>query len=141
MRKDAVAMFFHNSSYLRRSKIFNNKECYIISYETDLDGLCAVVSDPLQLENDFLFYEFVRVVDSSRFGEYTQSGQVISVRDQQGRPGRYTLSAYLNDETPIAGGREPWGFPKKLVTPTLSVDGNDKLPGTLDYGPITKIRT
>ena len=40
---------------------------------------------------------------------------------------------YLNDEPPIAGGRELWGFPKKLASPSLRVEV-DTLVGTLDYG-------
>jgi acetoacetate decarboxylase len=42
---------------------------------------------------------------------------------------------FLNDEPPIAGGRELWGFPKKLANPTLRVE-IDMLVGTLDYGPV-----
>jgi acetoacetate decarboxylase len=42
---------------------------------------------------------------------------------------------FLNDEPPIAGGRELWGFPKKLADPTLHVEV-DTLVGTLDYGPV-----
>jgi acetoacetate decarboxylase len=42
---------------------------------------------------------------------------------------------FLNDEGPIAGGRELWGFPKKLGQPTLRTEV-DTLIGTLDYGPL-----
>jgi acetoacetate decarboxylase len=42
---------------------------------------------------------------------------------------------FLNDEPPIAGGRELWGFPKKLANPSLRVE-IDMLVGTLDYGPV-----
>jgi acetoacetate decarboxylase len=42
---------------------------------------------------------------------------------------------FLNDEGPIAGGRELWGFPKKLGQPTLRTE-IDTLVGTLDYGPL-----
>jgi acetoacetate decarboxylase len=42
---------------------------------------------------------------------------------------------FLNDEPPIAGGRELWGFPKKLANPSLRVE-IDTLVGTLDYGPV-----
>ena len=42
---------------------------------------------------------------------------------------------FLNDEPPIAGGRELWGFPKKLAQPTLRAE-IDTLVGTLDYGPV-----
>jgi acetoacetate decarboxylase len=53
----------------------------------------------------------------------------------QGRKGGYTHCMFLNDEPPIAGGRELWGFPKKLANPTLKVE-IDTLVGTLDYGPM-----
>ncbi len=42
---------------------------------------------------------------------------------------------FLDDEGPIAGGRELWGFPKKLAKPTLRAE-IDTLIGTLDYGPL-----
>ncbi len=42
---------------------------------------------------------------------------------------------FLNDESPIAAGRELWGFPKKLACPALHTE-IDTLVGTLDYGPV-----
>ncbi|HLN25812.1 MAG TPA: acetoacetate decarboxylase, partial [Patescibacteria group bacterium] len=72
--------------------------------------------------------------DSTGFGDYTESGQVIPV-SFRGRKGGYSHCMYLNDEGPIAGGRELWGFPKKLAAPTLHVEV-DSLVGTLDYGPV-----
>jgi acetoacetate decarboxylase len=42
---------------------------------------------------------------------------------------------FLDDESPIAGGRELWGFPKKLASPNLQIE-KDTLVGTLDYGPV-----
>ncbi len=53
----------------------------------------------------------------------------------QGRKGGYTHCMFLNDEGPIAGGRELWGFPKKLANPSLKTE-IDMLVGTLDYGPV-----
>jgi acetoacetate decarboxylase len=53
----------------------------------------------------------------------------------QGRKGGYTHCMFLNDEPPIAGGRELWGFPKKLASPSLRPE-IDTLVGTLDYGPV-----
>ena len=47
--------------------------------------------------------------------------------------GGYVHSMYLNDDAPIAGGREIWGFPKKLAEPSLA-SVKDALVGTLDYG-------
>lgn len=134
IRNDAFAMPLHNPAYPRPPYRFLNREYFIISYEPDFDALRAVVPAPLHPENDLVHYEFIRMPDSSGFGAYTESGQVISVRDQQGQLGSYTHSMYLDDEGPIAGGREIWGFPKKLARPRMSIDGNDTLLGTLDYG-------
>jgi acetoacetate decarboxylase len=79
-------------------------------------------------------YEFIRMPDSTGFGDYTESGQVIPVA-LDGRRGSYTHCMFLDDESPIAGGRELWGFPKKLGNPSLKVE-KDALVGTLDYGPV-----
>jgi acetoacetate decarboxylase len=54
----------------------------------------------------------------------------------QGQEGAYVHAMFLDDEAPIAGGRELWGFPKKLASPKLSVE-KDTLLGVLSYGPVT----
>ena len=42
---------------------------------------------------------------------------------------------YLDDDAPIAGGRELWGFPKKRATPKIEVE-SDVLVGSLHYGSV-----
>jgi acetoacetate decarboxylase len=69
--------------------------------------------------------------DSAGFGDYTESGVVIPARFN-GQPVNFTAQMYLDDEPPIAGGREIWGFPKKLANPKLEV-ASDTLTATLDY--------
>jgi len=59
---------------------------------------------------------------------------VIPVR-LKGEDGVYVHSMYLDDEGPIAGGRELWGFPKKLARPKIEVE-SDVLVGTLHYGSV-----
>jgi acetoacetate decarboxylase len=106
----------------------------IISYRTDMDALKAVVPEPLEITDPIVKYEFIRMPDSTGFGDYTESGQVIPVT-HKGVHGGYVHSMYLNDDAPIAGGREIWGFPKKLAEPSLRVE-KDALVGTLDYGSL-----
>mgnify|MGYP002144948207 CR=1 FL=1 len=88
----------------------------------------------LQIDEPLVKFEFIRMPDSTGFGDYTESGQVIPV-SFQGRKGGYSHCMFLDDHPPIAGGRELWGFPKKLAKPTLRAE-IDTLVGTLDYGPI-----
>ena len=106
----------------------------IVTYRTDPEALRAVVPEPLQIGEPIVKYEFIRMPDSTGFGDYTESGQVIPVTFN-GVAGGYVHSMYLNDEAPIAGGRELWGFPKKLASPKFTVE-TDTLVGTLDYGSV-----
>lgn len=114
---------------------FVNREFFVVSYRTDVDALRAVVPEPLEVSQPIVRFEFIRMPDSTGFGDYTESGQVIPVRFD-GKEGAYVHAMYLNDHPPIAGGRELWGFPKKLASPSLGVR-KDTLLGVLKYGPVT----
>lgn len=134
VRRRAFAMPLTSPSFPRGPYRFVDREYLIITYRTDPDVLQAVVPAPLEVDQPLVKYEFIRMPDSAGFGDYTESGQVIPVRFK-GHAGSYIHAMYLNDHAPIAGGRELWGFPKKLASPHLYVAA-DTLIGTLDYGPI-----
>ncbi|KTD18392.1 acetoacetate decarboxylase [Legionella jordanis] len=138
IREQAFAMPFCSPSYPRGPYRFINREYLIITYETDLDLLREVVPAPLEVTEPLVKFEVIRMPDSTGFGDYTESGQVIPVR-YKGKEGGYTHAMYLDDQPPISGGREIWGFPKKLASPTLGVH-KETLVGTLDYGN-TRIAT
>jgi len=132
--KAAYAMPLSNPSYPPGPYRFTDREYMIISYRTDLNALKRVVPEPLEVFEPIVKYEFIRMPDSTGFGDYTESGQVIPVR-MHGELGDYVHLMFLNDHPPVAGGRELWGFPKKLANPNLEVD-RDTLLGTLDYGRV-----
>jgi acetoacetate decarboxylase len=134
VRKNAFAMPLTSPSFPPGPYRYVNREFLIVTYRTDADALRAVVPEPLQIEEPIVKYEFIRMPDSTGFGDYTESGQVIPIVFD-GQRGGYVHSMYLNDDAPIAGGRELWGFPKKLASPALGVE-KDTLLGTLDYGPV-----
>jgi acetoacetate decarboxylase len=135
IRKNAFCMPYASPAYPRGPYRFFHREFMVITYRTDPDKLRAAVPEPLQLADEAVVkYEFIRMPDSTGFGDYTESGQVIPVTFN-GKKGSYTHRMFLNDHPPIAGGREIWGFPKVLASPTLQAD-TDTLVGTLDYGPV-----
>ena len=134
VKRSAFAMPLTSPAFPPGPYRFVNREFLIVTYRTDMDALRAVVPEPLQVTEPVVKYEFIRMPDSTGFGDYTESGQVIPVTFE-GRAGGYVHSMYLNDEAPIAGGRELWGFPKKLASPRLAVE-TDTLLGTLDYGSV-----
>lgn len=134
VKKSAFAMPFTCPSYPPGPYRFVDREFLIITYRTDIEALRRVVPEPLAVSEPIVKYEFIRMPDSTGFGDYTESGQVIPV-SYRGVEGGYVHSMYLDDDAPIAGGREIWGFPKKLASPVLRVE-KDTLIGTLDYGPV-----
>lgn len=113
---------------------FINREFFIITYETDPDVIKAILPPGLEATDPYVHFEFIRMPDSTGFGDYTESGQIIPVR-YQGELGGFTIAMFLDCEAPIAGGREIWGYPKKLAKPRLYVE-EDVLIGELNYGSV-----
>jgi acetoacetate decarboxylase len=123
-------------SYPKGSYRFINREYFIITYESEANAIREVVPEPLvpNLDN-IVLYEWINMPDSSGFGSYNESGCVIPCTFE-GKPCNFIVQMYLNDESPISGGREIWGFPKKYGHPTLEVI-EDTLTGTLIYAKQT----
>lgn len=134
VKKRAFAMPLTSPAYPIGPYRFYHREFLIITYRTDPQKLRELVPEPLQIEEPLVKFEFIRMPDSTGFGDYTESGQVIPVT-LNGRKGGYSHCMFLDDHPPIAGGRELWGFPKKLAKPTLRAE-IDTVVGTLDYGPV-----
>lgn len=134
VRKTAYSMPLTSPAYPKGPYRFVDREFLVITYRTDPEKLRTVVPEPLEIDEPLVKFEFIRMPDSTGFGDYTESGQVIPVRLGK-ETGGYSHAMYLNDGPPIFGGRELWGFPKKYAQPSLEVD-RDTLVGTLDYGPV-----
>jgi acetoacetate decarboxylase len=134
VRRRAFAMPLTSPAYPVGPYRFVNREFLIITYRTDLQKLRELVPAPLKVDEPIVKWEFIRMPDSTGFGDYTESGQVIPVTFK-GRKGGYSHCMFLNDHPPIAGGRELWGFPKKLAEPSLKAE-IDTLVGELHYGAV-----
>jgi len=89
VRSRAFAMPLTNPAYPIGPYRFVDREYLIITYRTDPQKLREVVPEPLQVDESLVKYEFIRMPDSTGFGDYTESGQVIPV-SFKGRKGGYT---------------------------------------------------
>ena len=105
VRKNAFSMPLTSPAYPVGPYRFVDREFFIVTYRTDPDALRAVIPEPLEMTEPVVKFEFIRMPDSTGFGDYTESGQVIPV-NFQGKRGGYVHSMYLNDHAPIAGGRD-----------------------------------
>src|ERR1700754_3688099 len=135
VRSRAYAMPLTSPAYPVGPYRFCDREYLIITYRTDPQKLRELVPEPLKVEESVVKFEFIRMPDSTGFGDYSESGQVIPV-SFRGRKGGYTHCMFLNDHPPIAGGRELWGFPKKRAEPALKAE-IDTLVGTLRCRQLT----
>ena len=122
-------------SYPKGPYRFIDREYLIISYESDPEAIRAALPEPLKPDgSNTVLYEFIRMPDSAGFGDYTESGVVIPCLFGDEHV-NFTAQMYLDNEPPIAGGREIWGFPKKNGNPKLKII-HDTLTGTLEYAGI-----
>ena len=94
---------------------FINREFLVITYETDPVLIRAGLPEPLEpIDQPIVKYEWIKMPDSSGFGSYTESGLVIPAR-LDGEEVNFVSQMYLDDDPPIAAGREIWGWPKKAA--------------------------
>jgi len=119
-------------SYPKGPYRFVNREYFIVTYKSDADAIRAAVPEPLKpAPGNLIAYEYIKMPDSSGFGDYQESGVVIPCLYKD-KPVNFTVMMFLDNEPPLTGGREIWGFPKKYGCPNLSVV-HDTLTGTLKY--------
>ncbi len=128
----APSMPAFSPSYPKGPFRFVRREYLIITYETDADLIRAALPEPLEpAPGNRVFYEWMKMPDASGFGDYEESGTGILAM-WNGEPCNFSVQMYLDDEPPITGGREIWGFPKKYGVPRLKTI-KDTLTGTLHY--------
>jgi acetoacetate decarboxylase len=119
-------------SYPKGPYRFVNREYFIVSYESDPDAIRHALPEPLEpAKGNIVSYEFIKMPDSSGFGDYMESGVVIPCLFN-GEEANFTCQMYLDNEPPLTGGREIWGFPKKYGNPELKII-HDTLTGILRY--------
>jgi len=119
------------ASYAKPPNRFIDREFLIVTYESDPEAIRRVVPEPLEPAGNLVTFEVMRMPDSSGFGDYMESGVVIPAIFK-GEEVNFTCQMYLDDEPPLTGGREIWGFPKKYGSPNLTII-HDTLTGTLKY--------
>jgi acetoacetate decarboxylase len=134
VKRTSFAMPVDSPSFPPGPHKFVDREYLSITYRTDAAALERVVPEPLKVPEPLVKFQFIRMPDSSGFGEYRAAGQIVPVT-YDGKPGNFCHCLYLDAGAPLAGGRELWGFPEKLAPVSFKVE-TDTLLGTLDYGRI-----
>jgi acetoacetate decarboxylase len=102
---------------------YKDVEAFVITYETDEAAALALLPDKLELTSPamalllFLKYPF------SALGPYEETVLAIHCT-YQGNPRIYIPHIVLNNDVPLAAGREVYGFPKKLAEVIIKNQGD-----------------
>ncbi|WP_249151819.1 acetoacetate decarboxylase family protein, partial [Bradyrhizobium liaoningense] len=76
VRRTAYSMPLTNPSFPPGPYRFFDREYFVITYRTDPEALAAIVPEPLEVAEPVVKYEFIRMPDSTGFGDYTPRGSV-----------------------------------------------------------------
>lgn len=88
----------------------------IIIYESDLEAIREALPEPLQpAPGNLVQYEFIRMPDSSGFGDYTESGIVIPCL-LDGQNVNFTAQIWMMSRRSLVGGRSG-DFPRNEAIP------------------------
>jgi len=70
-------------------------------------ALLAMLPEPLRPDGNHVFFEWMKMPDSTGFGDYQESGIGIAATFN-GTPVQYTAQMYLDDEPPTTALRAPY---------------------------------
>jgi acetoacetate decarboxylase len=111
---------------------FVGREYFVVLYETDPAAIREALPEPLEpMKENLVAFEWMKTNDASGFGAYTAAALVIPAT-LKGTRYNFIAQMFLDNDSPIAAGREVWGFPQKYAHPKLEVM-SDTLTGTLEY--------
>ena len=130
----AFAMPLNNPSYPPGPYRSYDREYFVIEYLTDPQALRAAVPEPLEISGPVVKFEFICLPDTTGFGEFTECGQMIPMHFE-GKNGIFVHSMFLDNPSPIAAGREIWGFPQLLARAKLYHE-SEVLVASLHFGSV-----
>jgi len=131
---------------------FRNTEILSIWYRSDPAAVAALLPPPLEAASDIVLVHFYAMHDPDRFGPHREFAVQLDARlpggesDGSDLRGAYSPFLMLTTDGGLATGREIYGQPKKLGSPTLEARGDllvgvaarngiDVVTGTMPYKP------
>lgn len=93
---------------------YRNMDMMFVTYRTDPDAAAAWLPEALELDEPALATVIVAYYGDSTFGPYHEA--MLSIRARMdGQVVSYYPALFTDNEAPLIGGREIWGFAKKLA--------------------------
>ncbi|MGB9373540.1 MAG: acetoacetate decarboxylase family protein [Jiangellales bacterium] len=103
---------------------FPDAEVLSVVFRTDPAFIADVVPRPLRPAAEPLAQAFVSRYPRTNFGVAYNEAAVFVPVSHKGETGAYCLTMPVDDDVAMIGGREQFGFPKKIAEITLDRDGD-----------------
>lgn len=94
---------------------FTNAEMLMAIYRTDPEVIARVLPKPLKPAPEPYALAFVAKYPKTNFGVSYNEGALFVQAMYRGHVGGYCLSMPVDNDTALIGGREHYGFPKKMA--------------------------
>lgn len=94
---------------------FTGAEVLAAVFRTDPSVLAQILPRPLRPPNNPLALAFVAHYPRTSFGTVYNEAALFVQAEYRGRSGMYCLSMPVDDDMAMAGGREAFGYPKKMA--------------------------
>jgi acetoacetate decarboxylase len=103
---------------------FREAEMLIVGFRTDPGVLGQLLPHPLEVPDDPQAVAFVGRYPETNFGVTYNEGALMVSAAFKGEPGWYCLSMPVDNDMAMIGGRERYGFPKKIAD-DITLDATD----------------
>jgi acetoacetate decarboxylase len=102
--------------------IWKDVEVLLVLYETDEENIWKVIPEPLEVAGNKVI-AWISYFPASTQGTFYEAALYVQVK-YGNYVGVYEPFLYVTSEVPLCGGREIWGYQKKLANITLRRDPN-----------------
>ncbi len=109
---------------------FRSAEMLWVVFRTDPQVIERILPKPLEPLSEPLALAFVARYPSTNFGLTYSEGALFLPARHKGEQGMYCLAMPVDDDMAMVGGREQFGFPKKIAAITLDRE-NDHVVGSV----------
>ncbi len=108
-----------------KNSVFTDVEMLSIFWETKPEIIDRILPPPLKPVKIPLVFAFVANYPKTNQGLPYKESALILRAEYNGESGNYYLAMHVTDDRAMIGGREIWGFPKKMASISLKRNGTD----------------
>lgn len=94
--------------------VWKDMDVHLVVYETDKENIERVVPEPLKVRTNKVIVWHSQFTLGTTQGAFRETAIYVQV-EHNGVEGDYEPFLYVNNHLPLTGGREIWGYQKKMA--------------------------